>query len=199
MGPVPDQYRAMGKRTVATARREERFTELFTACYGPVLAFARRRLEPEMAKEAVAETFITAWRRFDELAGDPLPWLYRVASRAIANQRRGMARRLRLDDRARLLATTSSEPDHAEAVVETERVAMAFQSLSEADREVLRLVTWDGLDHAAAASVLGCSASAFRVRLHRARGRLSGLLTAGRAQHDPGPAERGSIRWQEAW
>ena len=184
MGPVPDQYRAMGKRTVATARREERFTELFTACYGPVLAFI---------------CLTVAAAAFDELAGDPLPWLYRVASRAIANQRRGMARRLRLDDRARLLATTSSEPDHAEAVVETERVAMAFQSLSEADREVLRLVTWDGLDHAAAASVLGCSASAFRVRLHRARGRLSGLLTAGRAQHDPGPAERGSIRWQEAW
>jgi RNA polymerase sigma-70 factor, ECF subfamily len=195
--PMPDLYRVMGETDVPTGSREQRFSEVFSACYGPVLAFARRRLEPELAKDAVAETFVTAWRRLDELSGDPMPWLYRMASNAIANQRRGLARRQRLDERAQLLADPSAVPDHAESVVETDRLAAAFQSLSEADQEVLRLVTWDGLDHRAAASVLGCSAATFKVRLHRARNRLSGLLAPGEAGRNPGTSERASIPWEE--
>jgi RNA polymerase sigma-70 factor (ECF subfamily) len=48
--------------------------------------------------------------------------------------------------------------------------------LGERDREALMLVAWDGLDHRDAATVMGCSTSAFTVRLHRARRRLAGLL-----------------------
>jgi RNA polymerase sigma-70 factor (ECF subfamily) len=38
------------------------------------------------------------------------------------------------------------------------------------------LVVWDGLSPRDAAVVAGCSGSAFRVRLHRARGRVSAQL-----------------------
>jgi RNA polymerase sigma-70 factor, ECF subfamily len=37
-------------------------------------------------------------------------------------------------------------------------------------------VAWEGLEPAAAARVLGCSAAAFRVRLRRARRRLASLV-----------------------
>ena len=48
----------------------------------------------------------------------------------------------------------------------------ALGSLNERDQEVLVLVAWDGLDRAQAAEVLGISAGAFAVRLHRGRRRL---------------------------
>ena len=44
------------------------------------------------------------------------------------------------------------------------------------DRELLLLVGWEQLDHAAAARVLGCSRTALKVRLHRARRRLAAHL-----------------------
>ncbi len=52
----------------------------------------------------------------------------------------------------------------------------AFAALRERDREVLRLVAWDGLDAAEAAEVLGVTRLAFTVRLHRARRRLERAL-----------------------
>lgn len=61
----------------------------------------------------------------------------------------------------------------------------AFRSLSEADREVLRLAAWEGLTVAAIGQVLGCSAVAAKARLHRARQRLSRKLGADMAQPNP--------------
>src|SRR3954469_11874114 len=97
---------------------KQRFTRLFTEHYDLVIAFARRRVEPDLAQDIVAETFLTAWRHLDDLQGEPLPWLYRVASHVIANQRRGASRRRRLADRVRLLASEASSADHADAVIE---------------------------------------------------------------------------------
>jgi DNA-directed RNA polymerase specialized sigma24 family protein len=49
----------------------------------------------------IAETFLTAWRRLDDVpAGDEARlWLYGVARRMLANQRRGARRRSSLADR----------------------------------------------------------------------------------------------------
>jgi DNA-directed RNA polymerase specialized sigma24 family protein len=43
-------------------------------------------------------------------------------------------------------------------------------------REAILLIAWEGLEPTAAARVVGCSAAAFRVRLHRARRRLAAGL-----------------------
>ncbi len=45
------------------------------------------------------------------------------------------------------------------------------------DRELLMLVSWEGLSPAEAAKVLGLSALATRSRLHRARRRLRAQMT----------------------
>lgn len=166
----------MGEPAITGRAREQRFTRLFSEYYPPVLAFARRRLGSDAAQDVVAETFLTAWRRLDEITGEPLPWLYRIAGHAVANQRRSQVRRSRLDDRARRLMDEEAAPDPAEAVTERGLLVEAFSSLSERDREVLRLVTWEGLSVGGAAYVLDCSPAAFKVRLHRARRRLTRLL-----------------------
>lgn len=180
----PDTYRVMNESGGSAECRARRFTDLFGAFYSPVLGYARRRVGADLAQDVVAETFLAAWRNLDDLPPRPLPWLYRTAQFAVANQRRTLARRGRLDDRARLLLPGREVAgDHAELVVADLELAAAFRSLSEADREVLRLAAWEGLTVAEIGAVLGCSAEAAKARLRRARQRLARKLAAG--LHDP--------------
>ena len=52
----------------------------------------------------------------------------------------------------------------------------ALAALPERDREAILLHAWEGLSAPEAAEVLGCSATAYRLRLHRARRRLAAQL-----------------------
>jgi RNA polymerase sigma factor (sigma-70 family) len=145
-----------------------------------LLAYALRRTERLAdAEEIVAETMLVAWRRHEKLpAGDEaIPWLYGVARRVLANQRRSQARRRRLELLLQPLTRSSIDPA---SPAEVDAVIAATQRLPEADQEVLRLAAWEGLSHAQIAVSLGCSENAAALRLHRARRRLRGeLLTEG--------------------
>jgi RNA polymerase sigma-70 factor (ECF subfamily) len=175
--------------------RARRFTELFGTCYSPVLAYARRRVGADLAQDVVAETFLAAWRNLDDLPPRPLPWLYRTAHFAVANQRRALARRGRLDDRARLLlAGNDNTQDHSELIAADMELAAAFRSLSETDREVLRLAAWEGLTAAAIGTVIGCSAVAAKARLHRARQRLSRKLAADLPERQQHPVQPTTLK-----
>ena len=55
-------------------------------------------------------------------------------------------------------------------------IADALTALSPLDQEALLLVAWDGLTSREAAAVMGVSAGAFRIRLHRARRRIQARL-----------------------
>ena len=56
------------------------------------------------------------------------------------------------------------------------RVLRALAKLSERDRDLLLLSAWDGLTAAEIAAAVGCSGTAAKVRLHRARRRLQRQL-----------------------
>lgn len=140
-----------------------------------VLAYALRRGPVEAAKDAVADAFLAAWRRFDELPEDPLPWLIEATRRTLANQRRSAARQARLAER--LAGEPLPRPDSTLAGgIADGSVRAALARLEFADREALALVAWDELTPSEAARSLGCSAVAFRVRLHRARRRFERAL-----------------------
>jgi RNA polymerase sigma-70 factor (ECF subfamily) len=169
---APDQ--ALSRRLA-----EVRFRRLYAEHGRAILAYALRRVsDPEDAADVVADTFLVAWRRSVEVpagSGARL-WLFGVARRTIANQRRGENRRTRLAERLRSdlaaadLQTLPSEQGD-------EEVLSALARLDPADQEILRLTTWEELTPAQAGRVLGLSSVAARSRLHRARRRLRRELT----------------------
>jgi RNA polymerase sigma factor (sigma-70 family) len=165
---------------------EEEFTAMFRRHYPRVLAFVSRRTDQARAHDVVAETFATAWRHFARLPAEPLPWLYRVARNSLANEERAARRQVRLADRIAGVGVPPAE-DHAVSVVADTGLREALGRLSRPDREALLLIGWEGLSHDAAARVLGCTAVAFKVRLHRARRRLARLLEAA-DQDQPSPS-----------
>src|SRR5262249_27147731 len=94
-----------------------RLTRLYADHGRDVLAYAlRRSASPEDAADAVAETFLVAWRRLADLpVGDEAPlWLYGVARRVLANQRRGERRRVRLAEQLRAELSRSVQTVSAE-------------------------------------------------------------------------------------
>jgi RNA polymerase sigma factor (sigma-70 family) len=177
-------------------REDLRFRALYDAHYGAVVAYARRRVATYAdAQDVVSETFAIAWRRMVEVpeAEAALPWLYGVARRVLANQRRGSQRRADLSARLRSQGAVS---DDIEALVvagaERKRVLIALSRLRESDQELLRLAVWEELPHREIAGVFGCSESSVAVRLHRARTRLGREI--GKEERRVGQEEGGRRR-----
>jgi RNA polymerase sigma-70 factor (ECF subfamily) len=156
------------------------FESIFRAHVGAVHAYALRRSDAAIADEVVADTFLVCWRRFDRVPDDALPWLYAVARRCLANRLRSGRRE---QARTAPAAATAADPtaDTYEQRARVRDVLAALAELPPKEREALQLCAWEGLSPADAAGVVGCTAAAFRVRLHRARRRLTAAL-------DPPPA-----------
>lgn len=155
---------------------------LFAEFSVPLTRFAIRRVGDAAAADVVSETFLVAWRRRHDIPRDrPGPWLYATAGFVIKHELRGTKRRLSLHDRVvSEEATRVVEDDHAALVADRLLVQQALAALTERDQELLRLIEWDRLSPSDAAAVLGCSAAALKVRLHRARRRFAANLAKAR-------------------
>lgn len=158
----------------------ERFTALYEQNRGRVYAYAVSKAGRQLADEIVSEVFLVACRRFAELPDPPLPWLLAVARNVAMSQFRAMVRErsVAAEMRAWMSRGEPSTSDVAEQVIDRITVLTALAGLSEPDRELLTLVAWHGLTPQAAARVVGCSAAAYFVRLHRARRRLQHAVAA---------------------
>jgi hypothetical protein len=113
---------------LAPSKREQRFEDLFRENYGPVRDYALRRAAPDAAQDAVAETFLVAWRRLDDVPDDGLPWLYGVARRVLANQRRSASRGAALERRLAGALTTAAPADPGETAGDSELMRQALDS-----------------------------------------------------------------------
>jgi RNA polymerase sigma-70 factor (ECF subfamily) len=183
-------------------RAEDRFESVF-AHLGALSAYAARRgcADPE---GIAAETMAIAWRRLADVPrDDPRPWLFATARNLAYAEWRSRRRTSRVDIDDLELPAPADEPAALADDLDP-AIAAALRQLSEPDREALLLVAWEELTPALAAASLGIGASAFRVRLHRARRRFRAALEAtaqGRstsrdigggtlATHRPGMEER---------
>ncbi len=155
----------------------DQFARVFRDLSPRIHGFARRHCDAATAHDVTAETFTIAWRRFEQLPPDPLPWLFGIARNVVRNQVRGDVRRDRLVHALTSSPATARTGPAADAeVIERARLAEALGTLTEREREALLLVAWDGLTAAQSAVVTGCSANAFAARLSRARARLTHAL-----------------------
>jgi len=156
----------------------QRFEELYGRCYGDVERYVRRRAPHDMVTDLVADVFLVAWRRLDEVPdAEARLWLYGVARNVLANHARGTIRARHLAERVAANTATALD-DHADAVAARTSIAAAFDQLSDADQEILRLIAWEGLGIREAAAVLDCGVTTCAMRLNRARRRLHARMRA---------------------
>ncbi|MER5941757.1 RNA polymerase sigma factor [Streptomyces sp. NPDC001928] len=160
------------------------FAELFDAYARSVYNHAFRLTgEWSVAEEVVSLTFLEAWRlreRIDEEGGSPRPWLLGIATNVTRNLRRASRRhaaavaRLPRDETVRDFADEVAErfDDAAQLAL----VRTALTQLRRAEREVLALCVWSGLDYRTAAESLGVPVGTVRSRLSRARTKLANYM-----------------------
>lgn len=156
---------------------EEQFRGLFDQHHRAVYAYCRRRTDAHTAADCVAEIFLVAWRRLDDVPSDDAAraWLYGVARKTLANVFRGDKRRRRLMTRLRDTAPLEN-PETEVLVVRREQDEMMLAALGRLrpqDQELLRLAWWEELPHIEIAVLFGCSEDALNHRIHRAAQRAA--------------------------
>ena len=167
----------------------DRFDALYAENYARVLAYCRRRGDPD-PEGTTADAFLVCWRRLPDVPAPALPWLYRVANLQLRNAVRKRQRHLAaLPDVARAVPLSTPGPESAA----DPDLAAALRSLSARHREVLLLAAWEGLAGADLARALGCSTASARVRLHRARRALTAALGPEDAADRPEEPPRGAV------
>jgi RNA polymerase sigma-70 factor (ECF subfamily) len=157
---------------VRVATRRALDVEEWLGVMAPTLLayFVRRVTPPEEAADLLSEALLVLWRRADAL---PLEedaarmWAFGIARNMLRGHRRTSRRRSALADRLRA-ELVSVEP----ALPVDERVLdlrSAVDRLRPIDREIVRLVHWDGLSLVEVAELLGKREGTVRSRYHRAR------------------------------
>jgi len=152
-----------------------------------VIGFAARRVrEPADVADVVAATFVavlTAARSYDPGRGAPTAWLLGITARLIARENRRRYRENAATARIigrRLIDASDIErlEERIDAARSGQQAIEALSRLKPKAREVLLLVSADGLSPTEAARVLGISAAACRMRLSSARRALSKAIDA---------------------
>lgn len=147
----------------------EEFATLYRTHAPEILGYLLRRGAADDAQDLLAETFLIAWRRRDDL---PAPeqrraWLFGTARRLLLAHHRTADYHLSVVE---IVATEASSEPSGER---DEIVRDILAELPADDRDLLTLTVWEGLTVAEAGQVLGLQPTAARVRLHRLRRRLS--------------------------
>jgi RNA polymerase sigma factor (sigma-70 family) len=163
--------------TDSSRHQVEKFEALYVSNRLDILKyFVRRCSDSDAAADALAETFLVAWRRIDVVPDglDGRLWLFGVARNILSKQfkKRQITTAInqRLATELRSIVTTSKNEEVESAVLR------ALSQLSRSDRELVELSAWEELAPGEIALVLGISANAARVRLHRARQRVAEFL-----------------------
>jgi RNA polymerase sigma-70 factor (ECF subfamily) len=142
--------------------------DVFRAHQQAVFAYFLRMVgNRQDAEELAQETFVRACSAALRFRGDSAvrTWLFGIARRVLLEA----ARAGLFEHRAELSQDVASPADDPDERIDLER---AVGSLAASDREAVVMVDVLGFQPSEAASLIGIAPEAFRVRLHRARGRL---------------------------
>ena len=183
--PTPSRPDPPGSTTTAIGRDPDAFEAFYRRHVREVERFVARRVhDPQVAADLTADIFLALIERadtYDANRGTPIAWLFGIARTVVLDHGRRSARHLnamsRVVGRALLDADDHARlEDRLAAEADARRTLAAMADLPDADRAVLELVALAGLSLTAAASALGVKPGTARVRLHRARRRLAGII-----------------------
>ena len=152
------------------------FHELYSRYAGDVYRFAHWLSgNPHDAQDITAETFVRAWTAPEEPRLESVKaYLFAIARNLHRKQWRRASRQEALDE---AMPDPATHPD--EAAVnrdEFQRTLAAVHALPEMDRTVLLLRAEEDLSYKDIAAVTGLSVTAAKVKVFRARTKLSVLL-----------------------
>jgi RNA polymerase sigma-70 factor (ECF subfamily) len=133
------------------------------------------------AEDLAQETFLRAYEQIATFRGGAKfsTWLYRIAVNTCLNWRQSEARRCRLHALAAEEYSAVLAAGEAGSNAQAAEVQAALLKLPARQRAAVVLTIYDGLNHAEAAQVLGCSETTVSWRIFAAKRRLKRLLTAG--------------------
>ena len=127
------------------------------------------------AEVLAQETFIHAFRQLGAYRGEAKfsSWLYRIAVNLSLNWKNREARQQKLLAEWGEQESVQAHPNAGRA----QAVQAALLKLDPKQRAAIVLTTYDGLNHAEAAKILGCSETTVSWRLFMARTKLKKLLS----------------------
>lgn len=174
---VSDMAPGQRIRHANRVRDEQRaFASMIEPLFEPLLRYFARRTSPrEDSYDCLSDTLLVMWRRRGSAPTHPeefRAWAYGVARLTLSNHMRSQRRRARLLEKSR----NDAELEVTVGADLSEVAATAMAALSAKDRELVRLIVWDGLGVAEAGQVLGFKAATARTRYSRARERLRHTL-----------------------
>jgi RNA polymerase sigma factor (sigma-70 family) len=171
---------------IASRTEPEAFTELYRRHAEDLLRyFARRTLDPETAAELTAETFAEAFAsraNYRDQGVNGVAWLYGIArhrlGRFFRSGRVEAAARRKLGMPERDLAPQDYEriEDLIDFAPIREALVEALDTLSEDQRDALRLRVIDGLAYDDVAARLQCTEQSARQRVSRGLRKIALLL-----------------------
>ncbi|MEO7429109.1 MAG: RNA polymerase sigma factor [Acidimicrobiales bacterium] len=141
----------------------------------------RRCADPDVAAEAVQDTFVAVWKAAGSWdgRGEPAAWIWGIAIRRLIGVLRKRERWAPVVDAARTARSTGVVVAAEEQVlvgIEHGDLAAAMAGLSPELRAVLQATVLDGLTTREAAHLLGIPAGTVKTRAMRARSQLRGAL-----------------------
>jgi RNA polymerase sigma-70 factor (ECF subfamily) len=131
--------------------------------------------------DVVSDTFLVAWRRFDDMPADwARGWLIGVARNVVRSRHRKSRRATNfVEQLVHLRPENSTMLDGDDVSLEDlDVLTRAFGTLKDTDQEILILAGPYDLPTEEIALALGIKANAVGVRLHRARTRLRSACEA---------------------
>lgn len=152
------------------------FHELYSRYAGDVYRFAHwLSRNPHDAQDITAETFVRAWTGPEEPRLESVKaYLFAIARNLHRKQWRRASRHEALDE---AMPDPATRPDEAAVNREEfQRTLTAVHALPEMDRTVLLLRAEEDLSYEDIAAVTGLSVTAAKVRVFRARAKLTTLL-----------------------
>lgn len=164
----------MTKVAATQGSTPEQFSEVFREHLPALSRYLSRRVALDDVEDLAANVFEIAWmKRAQVVAGEELPWLYRIAAFQVANYRR------RLNTSAsfmRLQRSVESAPSPEALAVLDFDLAQAWKTLTPGEAELLALVAFEDLPIGDAAKVLKITPNAASLRLLKARKKLEAAL-----------------------